>query len=144
MSGVPQGCLLGPLLICIFIDKLPDILKFRNPYIFAENFIILCLGKKREEVQKDLNSIERWLTENKMALALDKCTNLTFRGKNKTYRMCDKKLKQQTEMKNLGVMVCGKMNWSCHIENRLIKENKVLCSLWRNFAVKPFTEIGLH
>ena len=81
-----------------------------------------------------------------MALALDKCTNLIFRGKDKAYQICDKKLKQQTEVKDLDVMACGNLNWSCHIENRLIMANKVLCSLRRTVEkeVKPFTKLGLY
>ena len=35
------------------------------------------------------------------------------------------KLKQQIEKNDLGVMVCGNLNWLCNIENRLIESNKV-------------------
>ena len=57
-----------------------------------------------------------------------------------------KKMEQQTRVKDLGVMICGNLNWSCHIENRLIRANKVLFSLIRNVAeeVKPFTNFGLY
>ena len=81
-----------------------------------------------------------------MALALDIYTNLSFRGKNETFQFYDKKLKQQKEVIDLGVIVSGDLNWSCHIENRLIEANKVICSLWRKNAkeVKPFTILGLY
>ena len=64
--------------------------KFSEPYIIADDLKILSEGKKREEVQEDLNSIEMWVAENGMTLALDECTNQTCRGKDETYQICAK------------------------------------------------------
>ena len=75
-SGVPQGSLLGPLLFCIFINDLPDLLKFSKPFIFADDLKLLFTGKANWQIQEDLNSIHLWVKTNKMDLAIEKCAAL--------------------------------------------------------------------
>ena len=79
-----------------------------------------------------------------MALAPDKYTQLTIRGKDETKPNMIKNL--NNKQKGLSVIVSGILNWSSHIENRLINANKWLCGLRRNVAkeVKSFAKLGLY
>ena len=79
-SGVPQGSLLSPLLFCVFINDLPEVLRFIDPSIFADDLKILSVGRKQDEIQVDLNKIEDWVRQNNMELAFEKCAQINFRG----------------------------------------------------------------
>ena len=78
-------------------------LKYEHQILHLEksyfvSLVFSSLGSARPSttigVQEDLNSIKGWIAENKMDLAIDKRTNLTFREKNESNQMSDTKLKQ--------------------------------------------------
>ena len=145
-SGVPQGSLLGPLLFCIFINDLPDRLKFSDPYIYADDLKLLTVNTDLIKVQQDLKSIDDWVKENKMALALDKCSQLVFRGRAHDLQLSGSKLESSTEAKDLGYIVDYKLSWVKHIDMRLTKANKSFYLIRRNIAYKtlPLVKLGLY
>ena len=145
-SGVTQGSLQGPLLFCIFINDLPDALKFSDPFIFADDLKILAIGKNHWTIQKNLDSISTWVRSNNMELALNKCAQITFRGKKQNFDIVGEDLANADTVKDLGIHIKDDLNWSKHIEERLRKANKLLYLLRRNVAVqnKPLIKLGLY
>ena len=79
-SGVPQGSLLGPLMFCVLINDLPEVLRFSDCSIFADDLKILSVGRKQDEIQLELNKIEDWVRQNNMELEFEKCAQIYFRG----------------------------------------------------------------
>ena len=70
-SCVPQGSLLGPLLFCTLINDLPDVLRFSDPYLFADDLKILSIGYSDTEFQEDINAVQNWVATNKMKFAVE-------------------------------------------------------------------------
>ena len=145
-SGVPQGSLLGTLLFCIFINDLPEVLKFSEPYIFADDLKLLSIKKTSIEIQEDLDKIQQWVTENKMELALDKCAKVSLRGGDANSMLFGVVLGTSMVVKDLGIFVSGDLSWKVHIETRLKKANQVLYLLRRNLSAKlnTFVKLGLY
>ena len=142
-SGVPQGSLLGPLLFCIFINDLPDRLKFSEPYIFADDLKILAIKPDSISLQRDLRAIESWVNENKMSLAMDKCAKLTFRGINKNFKLMGSVLESSSEVKDLGVMIDQKLSSTRHVDVRLAKARNALYYVRRNVAYQISRQVKL-
>ena len=62
LSGVPQGSVLGPLLLLLFVNDLPDWIS-SNIQIFEDNTKIWCIIKEIDDglmLQSDLDNLVKW------------------------------------------------------------------------------------
>ncbi|KAF7236986.1 RNA-directed DNA polymerase from mobile element jockey [Varanus komodoensis] len=115
-SGVPQGFVLGPILLNLFINDMGEGV---NSLLikFTDNTKTGAVARTEEQVlqiQKDLDRLWKWAGDNRMAFNVDKCKVLHLGHRNRChkYRSGDKWLESSTCERDLGVPVDCRLNMS--------------------------------
>ena len=144
LSGVPQGTVLGPLLILAYINDLPDSLRSSEARLFADDSLLYLTvngAKGNNLLQEDLSALEDWERAWQMSFNPSKCTiiRITSGKKRKksafqsSYTLHSQVLEVTDASKYLGVKVTDDLTWSKHISEVAGKANQTLGFLRRNF-----------
>jgi len=75
LSGVPQGSVLGPLLIILFVNDLPDWIK-NSMRMFADDTKVWCPISSTSDsqiLQDDLNNLNKWSDQWMLRFNATKC-----------------------------------------------------------------------
>ena len=83
LSGIPQGSILGPLLFLIYINDIPDIIKFCLLFLFADDTkCIKTISSPLDslKLQEDLNNLNLWSTHWNLLFGLSKIFLLSLKG----------------------------------------------------------------
>jgi hypothetical protein len=146
-SGVPQGSILGPLMFLLYINDLPQYLKFTTPGLYADDTQIFASSDNHDELvdllNSDLENISRWLSDNKLQHHATK-TKLMFIGSayNIRNKIGDKSvifrnmpLTHYRSFKCLGVELDEHLSWEVHV-NAICK--KISAGIGVLKRTKPF------
>lgn len=132
-SGVPQGSNLGPLFFLLFINDLPDVIRYSKCLLFADDVKIfkpIQTVRDCSALQKDINSVLEWSAQCKLDFNIKKCNVMSItRQKDPIifdYCMDNESLKRVYEFKDLGITYDYKLSFKKHIENVVKSANRAL------------------
>lgn len=137
ISGVPQGSHLGPLLFLIFINDLPNAIKYCNILMYADDVKIFSRIANNQDstfLQADLNNFCNWCDLNLMELNLNKCKLMTFTRYSPfvtKYYINGTELSAVESMLDLGIYFDKKLNFNTHVIFAANKAKGVLCFIKR-------------
>ena len=115
LSGVIQGSVLGPTLFNIFVNNVDTVIKYSHILKYADDIRIYLSSSKSDaalvdfqrNLQHDINSICKWVSDSGMVLNINKCFHVSF-GKSpvpRSYSISGSELPCNRNFKDLGVLV---------------------------------------
>ena len=137
-SGVPQGTVLGPLLFLLYVNDMPDNLRF-SLRLFADDALpygVISMVKDGDQLQDDRRQLEVWHTKWQMVFNPSKCRTICISTKKvppqRKYIFCGVELDQVEYISYLGVLLNEDMKWPKHVTPVSGKVSKVLAMIKSN------------
>ena len=123
--GVPQWSILGPSLLIIYTNDLPNVLTLSKCILFADDTTLFYSTKNLHtlynNISLDLNDLSEWFKANKLSLNVSKTNYITMQNTNEisinhTLKIGDETIKQVNTAKFLGIIIDDKLSWNAHID----------------------------
>ena len=135
LYGVPQGSILGPLLLNIYISDMFNNIDKRNITSYAEDNTPYTSDFNLEELIQKLelttNNLFEWFKNNHMKANADKCHLLVTRDTDVTAKIGEFDVKNSREEKLLGVKIDSKLSFENHVSSLCKKASQKLHALAR-------------
>ena len=147
LSGIPQGSVLGPLLFVIFINDMPEEVKFNVCKLFADDCKLYgqVTTSGTNTIQKDLNNLETWSKKWQLPFNVKKCKVMHIGSKNPNheYLMNDHKLEVSESEKDLGVHIDNQLKFHIHTAAAIKKATQILGLIKKTYKTRDADTISL-
>ena len=137
--GVPQGSFLGPLLLLIYINDLPNCVQNSVCRLFADDCILFQRIRSchdSNKLQADLDQLKKWESIWLMESHTSNCQVISITNKVKPiigkYQIHDHILEQVNCAKYIGIHVDSKLAFNTHVDAIVKKANSTHAFLARN------------
>lgn len=144
-SGAPQGSNLAPLIFAIFVNDITVNIS-SNCLLFADDlklFRTINSATDCNELQNDIDTLERWCVINKLSLNIKKCKTMSISNLNSEinfdYTLANTILERVDSIRDLGVIVDKKLTFNNHIDEIVNSTLKTLGFIIR--STKEFKNI---
>ena len=147
--GTPQGSCLGPLIFLIFNNDLHKVVENCSSILFADDTTLYISSKNTTYlkwcIEHDISLLLDWFRANKLTLNLSKTQFLLFKThtnvKSFNIEIHDIIIHPSNSCKFLGVILDEKLDWTPHINDRIlkIKRNKNMLQTSVN-CLTPFAK----
>ena len=131
-SGVIQGSVIGSLVVMLFINDLPDVIKFVFILLYADDLNLLCGVKSiadRKLLRDDINAVYLWSIRWRLRLSLDKLLHFHVgcRLDDHIFSCGPHVIKQSASVKDLGVIFSNNMSFREHYNYICKKSSRFVC-----------------
>ena len=156
ICGIPQGSILGPLLFLLYVNDLPNCLKYTKCNIFADDTQIDASSNNIESIantlNEDLANVSDWMKANKLSLNASKTEYMIIGSHKRLHQiqsvppiiLDNTQIKRVKVTKSLGLMIDETLTWDEQVTLITKKVNKglnVLRRLRDFFDIKILTTV---
>ena len=140
LSGIPQGSVRGPLLFVLFINDMPEVIKFNICKLFADDCKLYgpVTSTGANLMKEDLANVEDWSEKWQLPFNVEKCKVMHIGSTNPKheYYMNGHRLETSTCEKDLGVQIDHKFNFHVHTAAAIKKASQVLGLIKRTYITR--------